>query len=127
MIKKQHYVDIDIVKRIAKDYKTLDYPITLLSHLEKAYPKTNFKEYSKFDLHRVLNNLLMNNYSGENIHKCKLVEKFKSHKRVIAAFEINVNRSRLDFLAINGVSTSFEIKSRLDNLYKLKKQLNDYQ
>ncbi len=127
MIKKQHYVDINIVKRIARDYKTLDYPITLLSHLEKAYPQANFEGYSKLDLHRVLNNLLMNNYFGENIHKYKLVEKFKSHKRVIAAFEINVNSSRLDFLAINGVSTSFEIKSKLDNLYKLKKQLNDYQ
>lgn len=124
---KENYVDINIVKRIARDYKTLDYPITLLSHLEKAYPQVNFDEYSKFDLHRVLNNLLINNYSGENIHKWKLVEKFKSLKRVIAAFEVNVNSSRLDFLAVNGVSTSFEIKSELDNLNKLKKQLNDYQ
>jgi hypothetical protein len=127
MILKQDNLDIDIVKGIAKNYNTLDYPITLLSHLEKAYPKKNFHGHSKFDLHRLINNLLMNNYFGENIHKYKLVEKFKSHKRVTAAFEINVNSSRLDFLAINGVSTSFEIKSRLDNLYKLNKQLNDYQ
>jgi hypothetical protein len=46
---------------------------------------------------------------------------------VIAAFEIRVNNSRVDFLTINGDTKSFEIKSELDNLQKLTKQISDYE
>jgi hypothetical protein len=45
---------------------------------------------------------------------------------VVAAFEIKVNNSRADFLTINGCTSSFEIKSGLDNLHKLRKQVSDY-
>ena len=57
--------------------------------------------------------------------KYKLFNLFKT-KKLIGAFEINVNNSRADFITINGDTRSYEIKSKLDNLQKLKKQTSDY-
>jgi len=48
-------------------------------------------------------------------------------KDVTAAFEIKVNNSRVDFITVNGDTRSYEIKSGIDNLNKLAKQVNDYE
>ena len=72
-----------------------------------------------------MNDSLIENYRGELSLKYELFRR-AAPKKVIAAFEIKVENSRVDFLTINGVTTSFEIKSELDNLTKLEKQVNDY-
>src|SRR5690606_29628700 len=58
--------------------------------------------------------------------KYKLFELYARKRSIIAAFEIKVNTSRIDFLAINGHSFGYEIKSELDNFSKLEKQIRDY-
>ena len=65
------------------------------------------------------------NYQGEELIKYKIAKKYLS-KETVAAFEIKVGTSRADFASINGVSRCYEIKTKLDNLRKLSKQVNDY-
>lgn len=111
---------------LAKSYDILDYQFTLASLLKSVYPAENFELLSKYELHKVLNETLLQNYHGEEVLKYKLSKAFLNKKNLIAAFEIKVNNSRVDFLTINGSTRSYEIKSELDNLSKLSKQMNDY-
>jgi hypothetical protein len=111
---------------LAKKYNTLDYSPRLVELLRSVYPSMDFEDYSKYDLHRLLNDTLFENYNGEEILKYKLSQKYFNRKDIVAAFEIRVNNSRADFLTINGHTRSYEIKSELDNLSKFSKQAADY-
>lgn len=115
----------DLLSTIAKNYNTLQYSPQLKGWLDLIYPKRNFSRLTKFQLHKSLNAALIKAYSGEFQYKYSLFKKFQS-QRLVAGFEIKVNNSRVDFLTINGCTTSFEIKSTIDNLAKLSKQAVDY-
>ncbi len=119
-------VNENAVNSLAKNYNILDYPVKLSSLLKDVYPSSDFDNFSKYDLHKALNDTIIQNYDGEEILKYKLFEQHINKRNLIAAFEVKVNASRVDFLAINGSTTSFEIKSKLDNLSKLSKQMADY-
>lgn len=123
----QTEIDERKINGLARKYKILDYTKKLRTHLKEVYPREDFANCSKFELHQILNETLLRNYNGEEILKYKLFQNFIDKENVTAAFEIKVQNSRLDFLTINGKSTSFEIKSGLDNLTKLTKQISDYQ
>jgi hypothetical protein len=118
-------IDDKVVKSIARNYNPLDYFDNLAQLLNSVYPTICFKGWDKAKLHGLLNEIIISKHSGEQVLKYFLFQYFHK-KNVVAAFEIKVNNSRLDFLTINGDSKSFEIKSGLDNLYKLKKQSSDY-
>lgn len=115
-----------IVNNLAKNYSTLDYYVTLIKHLNNIYPLGQLENFSKYDLHKLLNEVLILYYNGEEILKYKLAKMYLTKRSIVGGFEMKVNNSRVDFLAINGVSTSYEIKSELDNLSKLNKQMSDY-
>lgn len=115
------------INNLAKKYNTLDYYINLATSLKSVFPSENFDHFTKYELHKRLNETILENYKGEEILKYKLFENYINKKNLIAAFETSVNNSRVDFLTINGCTTSFEIKSELDNLSKLSKQIADYQ
>lgn len=119
-------MDEKVINCLAKNYSTLDYYVKLVTDLKGVYPTKQFDNFSKYELHKLLNNILVQHYNGEEILKYKLAELHLKQQGVIGGFEMKVNNSRLDFLAINGVSTSFEIKSELDNLSKVSKQMADY-
>jgi hypothetical protein len=110
---------------LARSYNILDYYQNLKAVLSHVYSH-NLNNCPKQELHWLINELLLENYTGESTLKAKLTDLF-IQKDVVAAFEIKVNNSRVDFLTINGESKSFEIKSELDNLYKLSKQVSDYE
>ena len=114
------------INMLAKSYNALDYSIKLSALLKNVFPSENFDQFSKYELHKLLNDTLLQNYNGEEILKYKLFQNYINKKNIVAAFEIKVNNSRVDFLTINGNTTSFEIKSELDNLSKLSKQMADY-
>ena len=81
--------------------------------------------FARYELHKLINETIIHNYNGEVKIKALLVDHFIKDNAV-SCFEIKANKSRLDYLRINGSSISYEIKSELDNLLKLKKQVNDY-
>ena len=119
-------IDDRTINTLAKSYNALDYSVKLSSLLKNVFPTENFDHFSKYELHKLLNDTLFQNYRGEEILKYKLFQNYINKKSIVAAFEIKVNNSRVDFLTINGHTTSFEIKSELDNLSKLSKQMTDY-
>ena len=117
--------DKEILSSIAKNYNTLQYGPQLAEWLASIYPSKDITNLSKFELHKSLNDALINFYSGELQYKYSLFERFQG-KKLVAGFEMRVKNSRVDFFTINGCTTSFEIKSTVDNLCRLPKQANDY-
>ena len=113
------------ISRLAKQYDALGYSSALRSLLATTFANMDFSGYSKMMLHQHLNDVLLAQYSGEAALKYQLFKRASSQK-LVAAFEMRVQSSRVDFLTVNGVSTSYEIKSSLDNLDKLAKQAADY-
>lgn len=113
------------VRYLAKNYNTLEYSPALRTLLMSVFNDIDFSCYSKIMLHQYLNDSLITNYAGEVALKYQLFRR-AARKKLVAAFETKVQNSRVDFLTLNGISTSFEIKSELDNLDKLIKQTNNY-
>jgi len=118
-------IDSKLIKEIVKNYSTLDYAPKLRELVNIIYPKTNLDKYCKRDLHKKINELILDGYDGEQVLKYRLFKVFQTAK-LVAAYEIKVKNSRVDFLTVNGHTTSYEIKSNLDNLDKLAKQSGDY-
>lgn len=119
-------IDEGLVNSLAKKYSALDYSANLMTLLNNICPHTNFEKFSKYDLHKICNDIFFENYKGEEILKFKLFERLKNKEDFIGAFEVPIKNSRVDFITVNGRTTSYEIKSELDNLSKLSKQTDDY-
>lgn len=101
-------------------------PLAELRKLVKSiFPGIDSENYERYKLHKIINDAIIKNYSGEVKIKALLVDHFIKDNAV-SCFEIKANKSRLDFLRINGTSISYEIKSELDTLIKLEKQVSDY-
>jgi len=115
----------ETVNSLARSYHALAHHQQLRSLLTTVYPGNDFSGLNKRNLHELINNTLLKSYAGEEILKYLLIREF-FNKKVTAAYELRVNSSRIDFLTINGYTKSYEIKSNLDNLRKLTKQMSDY-
>ncbi|MDN4617685.1 sce7726 family protein [Paenibacillus sp. PsM32] len=76
--------------------------------------------------HKLVNNIVMNLYFGEKKVKYHLSQKYLHRKGEVSMFELNLGSSRLDYARINGHSYAYEIKTELDSLDKLEKQISDY-
>lgn len=126
-MKFTHYssINLKLVKEIANNYNTLDYTPKLREMLNAIYSERKLNKFCKLDLHRTINDLVIDGYEGEQVLKYRLFKAFQSAD-LVAAYEIKVKNSRVDFLTVNGYTTSFEVKSNLDNLDKLAKQSEDY-
>lgn len=118
-------IDEKVIKLVAKAYNPLNYNAELIRLLSSVYSNVCLEQCNKFMLHKLVNDLILTRHNGEQGLKHNLFKTFYK-KKVVGAFEIKVNTSRADFLTINGTTNSFEIKSSIDNLYKLKKQAADY-
>lgn len=76
--------------------------------------------------HNIVNEIIMRFYPCERIIKYNLVKDFRKHSDEVTIFEMKVKNSRIDIGRINGSSYVYEIKTELDSLNKLEKQLRDY-
>jgi hypothetical protein len=113
------------ISTLARSYDTLAYLPALSSLLSKFSEGVDFSAYPKRKLHECINNILIEQHQGEMAFKYQLFRR-ASRQNLVAAFEIRVHHSRMDFLTVNGVSHGYEIKSGLDNLAKLSRQAKDY-
>ena len=118
--------DISRLQSVAKKYHPLLYISKLISILQDIFPIRNFEHFTKPDLHKLINDLLIEHYPGESLFKYKLFQQYINKRNIVAAYEIKVNNSRADFLTVNGHTTCFEIKSAYDNFSKFEKQAKDY-
>ena len=110
---------------LARSYNTLDYEKKLRKTLSSFFKQDVYYNLTKSQLHEKINNSLMKYYNGEEILKYRIANYFLN-KDYVAAFEVNVQNSRADFLVINGDTKCFEIKSKIDTLNRLKRQITNY-
>jgi len=110
---------------LARSYNTLSYTNQLRDLLAAFYQTDRYKNFNKFELAKTVNDAVFKNYDGEQILKYRLAKDFIT-KKYVAAFEVKAKTSRTDFLVINGDTKSFEVKSKIDTLNRLKKQVEDY-
>ena len=110
---------------LARSYNTLSFAHQLREMLCAFFNSEEYQAYSKFEAAKVVNDVLCTHYQGEELLKYRLAKQFIS-QQAVGAFEVKANSSRADFLVINGETYSFEIKSRVDTLNRLSKQVADY-
>ncbi|NMA23829.1 MAG: sce7726 family protein [Spirochaetales bacterium] len=85
-----------------------------------------FGKYSDLIIaNKFINRLILKYYPSERAVKYALVEKLKSKPDTVI-FEMPVLESRIDVGRINGYSFAYEIKTELDSLRRIKKQISDY-
>lgn len=110
---------------LARTYNPLINTLQLRELLSSFYQNEKYSIMDRYELLKVANSAIYNNYEGELIIKYKLAREFRN-KKYIAAFEVKAKNSRTDFLVINGDTKSFEVKSKIDTLNRLGKQIVDY-
>ena len=110
---------------LARSYNTLSYTHQLRELLAAFFQTEKYNDLTKFELAKIVNDIIFKHYNGEQILKYRLAKEF-INKNYVAAFEVKAKTSRTDFLVINGNTKSFEVKSKIDTLNRLKKQVEDY-
>jgi hypothetical protein len=70
--------------------------------------------------------LLDKYYRNEALIKYEFFTKVLQYRKSISFFELPINKSRTDIVSIGTKSTGYEIKTKYDNLLRLKKQIKDY-
>lgn len=74
--------------------------------------------------------LLTIHYRSEYVYKNAVAKKISIerhiHRQSRLITEFRVNQSKADTVILNGTSTVYEIKTELDDLARLERQLNDY-
>jgi len=98
--------------------------------LEEALPTTVYNKISQYkDIlvgHSIINELVIKYFPGEITIKYNFIKNFLFRLNEISTFELKIGSSRLDIGRINGKSIAYEIKTELDSLEKLEKQILDY-
>lgn len=113
------------VQAMFSSYCTLKPDHVLLDDLEQILPDS---EKSVINVRDFYNQAILKKYPNETSIKASFLNHvlFKK-RRDITIFELPVGGSRVDLCKINGTSVAYEIKTDLDNLKRLDKQVLDYQ
>lgn len=130
-----NYLDAKEIQIIAKNlhdnYQLFQSDYEVWEMLAHHFPNNVYSEvlepYKKTIVgHKIVNQIVMSRYFGEKKIKYHFATKYLNRVDEISVFEMNVGSSRLDFARVNGHSYAYEIKTELDSLDKLEKQINDY-
>lgn len=109
---------------LLRSNKASIYSLVVEKYIENAQDKNNHEIICE------LYNLLRLYYQNEYYYKNTLIKKLllgvHNLNTTTALSEITINKSKADFVLINGIATVYEIKTGLDNLDRLKSQINDY-
>lgn len=120
-IKKLSFED---VQSMFSSYFTLKPKHILLSELLQILPDL---QNTPSDIRNFYNQAILKKYPNETSIKSSFLNQvlFKT-KHDITVFELPVGGSRVDLCKVNGNSIAYEIKTDLDSLTRLHKQINDY-
>lgn len=99
------------------------------SEVVNRYIKETDKKSNKDIISEIYKTMVLN-YRNEYIYKNTLLNKLlvakHSLRTTTALTEIPINRSKADFVLINGKAVVYEIKTELDSFIRLESQLSDY-
>lgn len=114
-----------IFKKIVREKDTTYFDKNVQSKLLKTS-----QEISNLDLIKSFYKSLENKYRCEYIYKNKIFNDILTKyglKSTLTLNEFKVGTSIADLVLLNGSAKIYEIKTELDGLNKLQKQINDYQ
>lgn len=95
---------------------------------EKIFSEDEIRYLKKhYKYNEVYNHIIMKYGKSETIIKYNLLKQFKNDDDLVALMEYNVGNSRLDIGKIDKYSYAYEIKTELDNILRLEKQISDYE
>jgi hypothetical protein len=108
-------------------YSTLQSNIVLENSLMNILDTEILNSFSSKNSREIFNEIILKYYPNELSVKTNFINQilFRSNKHV-TVFELPIGRSRIDLCKLNGSSVAYEIKTDLDTLHRLDKQLNDY-
>ncbi|MFZ2877400.1 MAG: sce7726 family protein [Enterococcus aquimarinus] len=90
----------------------------------------DYKAYSNKEILNKIYTYMSKNYRNEYFYQNTLLNKLllgrHSIKTTTALTQIPIERSKADFVLINGKAVVYEIKTELDSFDRLSTQLNDY-
>ncbi|OAB33135.1 hypothetical protein PMSD_15595 [Paenibacillus macquariensis subsp. defensor] len=120
-----------IAKNLHDNYQPFQLDFEVWEMIQDVFPDTVYMDllepYKKTIVgHKIVNQIVMSRYFGEKKIKYHFATKYLNREDEVSVFELNVGNSRLDFARFNGHSYAYEIKTELDSLDKLEKQINDY-
>jgi hypothetical protein len=137
----KEYVDLDIIEKTMSKGNIIKFTqelyskymtIKMDSELDNIFSEILSKYIhniptQNINTRRLYNTLVNKYYHNEITIKSNFINNvlFKSNDH-ITVFELNAGTSRLDLCKVNGISVAYEIKTDLDNLTRLSKQLLDY-
>ncbi len=112
------------VQELFSSYFILKPNHILLDNLTQLFP--DFSD-SAINIRDFYNQAILKYYPNETTIKAAFLNDvlFKT-KKDITIFELPVGGSRVDLCKINGTSIAYEIKTDLDTLRRLNKQISDY-
>lgn len=116
-----------IAQTLFSSYSTLKLNNILENNLADTLDATILNTYQNQNAREIYNEIILKYYPNELSVKANFINQilFKSNNHV-TIFELPIGGSRIDLCKLNGSSIAYEIKTDLDNLSRLNKQLNDY-
>lgn len=108
-------------------YSTLEPNHLLYETLVNTIDSSFINTLQAKNIREIYNSIILKYYPNEMcIKSCFINQILLKSKKHVTIFELPVGNSRVDLCKLNGSSTAYEIKTDLDNLQRLNKQLNDY-
>ena len=129
MLNTKEHIFFDICQQLYCDYnplkQTKELYLSLINALHSYSMDTSLIKIE--NTRKILNENILKYYPNEISIKSSFINNvlFKNNNH-ITIFELNSGTSRVDLCKINGNSVAYEIKTDLDNLNRLDKQINDY-
>lgn len=121
---------VNIARDLYHEYNPFLFDANLWYKIKQIFPDAIYRRLEKKKSyvvgHKIFNDFIMKYYPAEYRVKYNLIKRYLQKSDETSFFELNLGDSRLDIGRINGKSHAYEIKTELDNLEKLAKQLNDY-
>lgn len=108
-------------------YSTLESNHLLYKILINTIDSSFINMLSLQNVREIYNMIILKYYPNEMcIKSCFINQILFKTKNHVTIFELPVGKSRVDLCKLNGSSIAYEIKTDLDNLLRLNKQLHDY-
>lgn len=121
------YPTFKSAQQLYTHYSTIENTTILYSNLIKNIDSSYLSTMPDENIHKIYNKIIMNYYPNEICIKSSFIKQILLNGRNhVTIFELPVGSSRADLCKINGESIAYEIKTDLDNLTRLKKQIKDY-
>ena len=112
------------INNLVKNTKNNIYVSTIHQYLDDYYDCNNREIIS--NIYKYMSKNYRNEYFYQNTLFNKLLLGRHSLKTTTALSQIPIERSKADFILINGNAVVYEIKTELDTFDRLSTQLNDY-